>query len=106
MDERALPAWEFDPACDLADVVRLAMERLAPPSFVGRVLSSRGDAITLQVVEGSPGRDPRALYYLGGHGAFLVGRREEWPPPPGGDRKRLLVTLLAFPQPVAMARAP
>lgn len=106
MDERAVPAWEFDQTCDLAEVVRLAMEHLAPPSFVGRVLSTRGDALTVQVIEGSLSGDPRSLFYVGGHGAFVLARREEWPPPPGGERKRLLLTLLAFPQPVAVARAP
>jgi hypothetical protein len=107
MDELAVPAWEFDPACDLGDVVRLAMEHLAPPTFVARVLSTRGDALTVQVIEGSPGDDPRSLYYVGGHGAFLVARREEWPPPPGSTRTRLLLTLLAFPQPtVASPSAP
>jgi hypothetical protein len=105
MDETTVAAWEFDPACDLGDVVRLAMEHLAPPSFVGRVLSTRGDALTLQVIEGSPSDDPRSLYYVGGHGAFVLARREEWPPRTGSDRKRLLLILLAFPQPTVAARS-
>ena len=100
-----VPAWEFDPACDLGEVMRLATEHLAPPSFVARVLSTRGDALTLQVVEGSPSDDPRSLYYVGGHGAFVLARREEWPPRPGSEKKRLLVTLLAFPQPTVAARS-
>jgi hypothetical protein len=105
MDETAVPAWEFDPACDLGEVVRLAMEHLAPPSFVARVLSTRGDALTVQVIEGRPSEDPHSLYYVGGHGAFVLARREEWPPPPGSSRKRLLLTLLAFPQPIVAARS-
>ena len=101
-----MPAWEFDPSCDIADVVRLAMDKLAPPSFVGCVLSSRGDALTMQLTEGAPSGDPRSLYYVGGHGAFVLERSEEWPPAPGGTKKRLLLTLLAFPQPTTVARAP
>jgi len=99
-------AWEFDPSRDMADVVRVAMERLAPPTFVGHLLSSRGDSLTLQVLEGEPPDDPRRLLYVRGHGAFLLARREEWPPARGGTRKRLLLTLLAFPQPVVAAQDP
>jgi len=94
-------AWEFDPSCELGEVAKLAMERLAPPSFSGHVLSTRGDALTLQVSEGAPSGDQRSLYYVGGHGAFVLARREEWPPVPGSEVKRLLLTLLAFPQPLA-----
>jgi hypothetical protein len=99
MLDMAIEAWEFDPSCDLGDVVKLAMERLAPPSFSGQILSTRGDSLTLQILEGEPTGDPRSLYYVGGHGAFVLARREEWPPVPGSERKRTLLTLLAFPQP-------
>jgi hypothetical protein len=102
----AVEAWEFEPSSDLGEVVTTAMERLAPPRFVGRLLSSRGDSLTLQVLEGEPSGDPRALYYVRGHGAFVLGRREEWPPAPGSSRMRILLTLLAFPQPLACAPGP
>jgi hypothetical protein len=104
--DTVVDVWEFDASRDLGDVVRGAMERLTPPRFVARVLSSRGDALTVQVVEGEPSDDPGALFYVGGHGAFVVARREEWPPRPGATRRRLLLTLLAFPQPHAGAAAP
>ena len=102
----AVEAWEFDPSSDLADVVSVAMERLAPATFVGHLLSTRGDSLTLQVLEGAPTGDPRSLFYVRGHGAFVLARREEWPPVPGSARKRLLLTLLAFPQPVVTAQDP
>ena len=92
-------AWEFDPSCDLRDVVKLATERLAPPSFTGHLLSSRGDALTVQIDRGSPTGDPHSLYYVSGHGAFVLARRESWPPASGRSEERILVTLLAFPQP-------
>ena len=98
--------WEFDASCDLADVVRLAHERLAPPSFTGHLLSTRGDALTIQLAAGSLTGDARSLYYVRGSGAFVLSRVEEWPPAPGGKDPRLLVTLLAFPQPVAAGAGP
>jgi hypothetical protein len=100
----ALEGWEFDSSSDLGHVVRVAMERLAPPSFVGHLLSTRGDSLTLQILKGEVTGDPRALYYVSGHGAFVLARREEWPPAPGSTRERVLLTLLAFPQPCAGAR--
>ncbi len=101
-----LEAWEFDASSDLAHVVKVAMERLAPPSFVGHLLSTRGDSVTLQILEGEATGDPRSLYYVSGHGAFVLARREEWPPVRGSTRKRVLLTLLAFPQPRAGAHDP
>ena len=95
----ALEAWEFGPASDLADVVAVVAERRAPPCFVGRWLSTHGDALTIQVTEGGPSSDPHALYYVKGHGAFLLARREEWPPARGCTAPRVLLMLLAFPQP-------
>jgi len=102
----ALEAWEFDSSSDLKHIVNVAMERLAPPTFVGHLLSTRGDSLTLQVLEGLPSGDPRSLYYVRGHGAFVLARCEEWPPAQGSARKRILLTLLAFPQPRVGARDP
>jgi hypothetical protein len=95
----AIEAWEFGPASDLADVVAVVAERRAPPCFVGHLISTHGDALTIQVTEGGPSSDPRALYYVKAHGAFLLARREEWPPARGCTAKRVLLMLLAFPQP-------
>jgi hypothetical protein len=96
-----IEAWEFDASCDFGDVVHLAGEGVAPPTFRGHLLSTRGDALTVQVTEGDPTGDVRSLYYVKGHGAFLLARREEWPPAHGRTATRVLVTLLAFPQPRA-----
>ncbi len=103
MLERVVQAWEFDVSCDLGEIVELARGGDAPPSFTGRLLSTRGDTLSVQVTTGRPTGGPRSLYYVAGHGAFLLARREEWPPARPGAEKRLLVTLLAFPQPVASA---
>jgi hypothetical protein len=97
----SIEAWEFDAACDFGEVVRHARERVAPPTFTGHLLSTRGDALTIQVVEGEPTGGARSLYYVKGHGAFILARREEWPPAQGRTVSRVLITLLAFPQPGA-----
>jgi hypothetical protein len=99
MIDARIEAWEFDFTRELSEIAQVAQERLAPPSFTGHVISTRGDAITLQVDAGEPSDGERSLYYLSGHGPFIVARREEWPPLPGRKAKRTLVTLLAFPQP-------
>ncbi len=96
-----LEAWRFDPSSELSEVVALADERRVPPSFCGALLSTRGDALTLQLVEGAPSTEPDALYYVRGHGAFVLARREEWPARTPGGPPRLLLTLLAVPQPEA-----
>ncbi len=102
----AVEAWEFDSSSELAEVVRIAMERLAPPTFLAHLLSTRGDSLTLQILAGEPTGDPSSLYYVRGHGAFVLARREEWPPARGGVEKRVLLTLLAFPQPRVAASDP
>ena len=90
-------AWEFDRSCELSDVMRLAKERVAEPTFAGALLSTRGDALTIQVLFGSPTADPHSLFYVTGHGAFALSRLEAWPPFPGRSAKRFLVTLVAYP---------
>jgi len=94
----SLEIWEFQHTAEMAEVVRVASDRVAPPSFTGHLLSTHGDAMTVQVTSGAPSGDARALYYVKGHGAFVLARREQWPACAGGAA-RLLVTLLAFPQP-------
>jgi len=85
--------------------MQLASERVAPPTFSGVVLSTRGDALTVQVVSGSPSGDPMSLFYLSGHGAFALARVEAWPPLPGRTQQRLLITLTAYPPARAEASA-
>jgi hypothetical protein len=90
-------AWEFDPCCELSDVMQLAADRVAEPTFAGALLSTRGDMITIQILFGSPSADPLSLFYVAGHGAFSLSRLEAWPPLPGRSTERLLVTLAAYP---------
>jgi hypothetical protein len=90
-------AWEFDPSCELSDVMQLAADRVAEPTFAGALLSTRGDVLTVQVLHGSPSADPHSLFYVAGHGAFALARLEAWPPLPGRTSKRFLATLAAYP---------
>lgn len=90
-------AWEFDPGCELSEVMQLASERVAEPTFAGALLSTRGDTLTIQVLFGSPSADPRSLFYVAGYGAFVLSRLEAWPPLPGRSAERFLVTLSAYP---------
>ena len=99
-------AWEFDPGCELSEVMQLAAERVAEPTFAGALLSTRGDALTIQILFGSPSADPRSLFYVAGHGAFSLSRLEAWPPFPGRSVQRLLVTLSAYPPARAEVPAP
>ena len=100
-----LEAWAYDPGRDLGDVLRVAAERAAPPAFAGHLLATRGDALTLQLADGAESARAGGLYYVLGHGAFVLGRREEWPARAAGGSRRVLVTLLAFPRPEAEAAA-
>jgi len=106
MAAAVVEAWEFDCSCDLVEVVAVATERSAPPSFAGHLLSSYGDSLTVQLTAGAVEPGPRSLYYVRGRGSFVLGRAERWPPAPGGGGARLLVTLLAFPQPGVAAGEP
>jgi hypothetical protein len=90
-------AWEFDRSCELSDVMQLAADRIADPTFAGALISTRGDTITIQVLFGSPSADPCSLFYVAGYGAFSLSRLEAWPPLPGHSMDRFLVTLAAYP---------
>ncbi len=90
-----IEAWEYDLSCPLDEVVRLASERLATPSFLGRVLARRGDALTLHVASGAPSGAPGSRYYVRGEGPFLLERIEQRPAH-GGAPERLFVTLRAL----------
>jgi hypothetical protein len=71
---REIEAWEYDRTCPLDDVIRLASERLTPPSFRGRVLAREGDAITVTVAGGAPTGAPDSLYYVADAGPFQLTR--------------------------------
>ncbi len=71
-----IEAWEFDRSCSLDDVRRVAAERLASPSFRGRVLARRGDALTVALEGGAPTGAPDSLYWVAHEGAFHFARLE------------------------------
>jgi hypothetical protein len=88
-----LAAWIIE--CDVVDlgaVVRSAQDgELGQPDLELRLLSSTGDTIAVQVVDGVVPVDPAALLYVAGRGAYELLRRETWPGP------RVLLTLAAWP---------
>jgi hypothetical protein len=86
-----LGLWEFPASFPLAKITEIAHGRLAPPDARAVLVSSRGDVITVQLVEGRLTEGGDFLVYVGGRGAFEVIRREAWP---GG---RALVILKAWP---------
>jgi hypothetical protein len=95
-----IEAWEYDCSCPLDDVVRLALQRIAEPSFRGRLLSRVGDALTVHVAAGAPSGAPESLYYVRGAGPFALHRLEHRASSRRGPAGGLLVTLRAVPGPV------
>jgi hypothetical protein len=84
-----LELWKFPRTLALAAMVHIAEQRLAPPDLRACPISSRGDVLTVQLVEGAWAAGEEPLLYVRERGAFVVLRREEWP---GG---RVLLTLRA-----------
>jgi hypothetical protein len=90
--------WEFDRASDLGRATSTVLDDLVPPAFQVALLSSQGDAITVQLVGAKgPSGKPDAVYYVEGRGAYVLERVGEWPLLPGRARKRFLLTLRAYP---------
>jgi hypothetical protein len=89
-----LAAWIVEgEVVDLGAVVRAVQDgEGGPPDLELRLLSSTGDTITVQVVDGVVPADRAALLYVAGRGAYEVLRRETWPGP------RVLLTLAAWPR--------
>jgi hypothetical protein len=80
-------------ARDVAEGVMpaVALDRLRPPDLHARLLSSTGDTITVEVVEGVlPMGDD--LLYVERRGPYEVARRETWP------GQQVLLTLAAWPR--------
>lgn len=89
-DAPVIDAWSFPRGFDVASVALVARDGRTPPDVRGRVVSERGDVITLQVVSGKVPTPAEFLLYLAGRGAQEILRREEWP---GG---RVLLTLRSW----------
>ena len=85
-EDSVLLAWEYPRGTDVNEMVEVAPDEHPPPDLLARLLSSRGDAITLQVVDGVSPVDPEALIFVQGRGAIELLRREhellrreQWP---------------------------
>jgi hypothetical protein len=89
--------WQFERGDDLGAVTRRAMDGTAPADFTAGLVSSTGDTITVRVVSGTPSRDPRLMVYVERRGAYELVRRDEWPPTRDGERRRVHLTLRAWP---------
>lgn len=91
-EDSVLLAWEYPRGTDVGEMAEVALDEEPPPDLLARLLSSRGDAITVQVVDGVSPVNPEALIYVQGEGVFELLRREPWP---GG---RTLLVLGAWPR--------
>lgn len=62
-----LAVWEFDRVSDLGGATRAVLDGSVEPAFQAALLSSQGDAITLQLVGlAGPSGDPDAVFYVSG----------------------------------------
>jgi hypothetical protein len=89
--DELLDLWEFPDSFDLGSMTIITQDHRTPADARAKLVSSRGDIITVQFVEGRLTEHVEFRVYVGGRGAFEVLRREAWP---GG---RVLVTLRAWP---------
>jgi hypothetical protein len=90
--------WEFDRTSDLSWATRAFLDGLVKPAFQVAVLSSQGDAITVQLVGAkAPSGNPDVVFYVEKRGTYVLERVEEWPALPGKARKRFLLILKALP---------
>jgi hypothetical protein len=87
-----LAAWEYPRTFDGAARVEIAQDELERPDLRLQVLSSAGDTITVQVVDGVAPLEPEAVLYVQRRGSFEITRRETWL---GG---RVLLSLAAWPR--------
>lgn len=86
--------WEFDENEKFDPVV--AMDRIQPPSWNAREVTSRGDVVTLQLETGArPSIMPSTRYYIEKRGPFRMLRHEVWP---GDGAARVMLTMRAWPQ--------
>jgi hypothetical protein len=88
----AVSAWAFPRSLSVAVMVQVAQDHLESPDLHIRILSTTGDGLSVQVVDGVVPFDPDAVIYVERRGPFEIARREAWP---GG---RVLLTLAAWPR--------
>jgi hypothetical protein len=87
-----LSAWEFDRDVEASVADQVVREHADAPDLEVLHLSTAGDRLTVQVVEGAV-RDPRSLLFLEARGLHEILRLEAWPPLAPGGEARVLVTL-------------
>jgi hypothetical protein len=91
-----IAVWEFDREIGVELATRAALDQLEPPDLEVVLLATRGDAITVQVVEGSVS-DSDSVLYVAGRGLYEVLRSEAWPPVEPEGPPRVLLTLKSWP---------
>ena len=96
MNTEPLHAWEFERDIGLEIVTRVALDQLEPPDLEVVLIATRGDVITVQIVEGALA-DPKSVIYVAGRGLYEILRSEQWPPVAAGGAPRVLLTLRAWP---------
>jgi hypothetical protein len=52
VSDELLEGWEFPQTFDLGSMTVIAQDRRTPPDALARLVSSRGDVVTVQIVEG------------------------------------------------------
>ena len=90
-----LGAWEFDKGIAVDVVAGVALDQLAVPDLEVVLIATRGDVITVQVVDGAVS-DPKSVLYVARRGLYEIVRDETWPALAGGA-PRVLLTLRAWP---------
>src|SRR5512132_2525256 len=96
MRTNTIAAWEFDREIGAGLATRTALDQLEPPDLEVVLLATRGDVITVQVIDGSPS-DTDSVLYLADRGLYEILRTEAWPPVQQGGSPRVLLTLKAWP---------
>jgi hypothetical protein len=93
-EDALLSAWVLEREAIDLDALAAAAEAdaLGPPDLRFRLLSTRGDNLTVQLAQPTIPPPPGALLFVERHGAFELLRREPWP---GG---RVLLTMAAWPR--------
>ncbi len=93
-----LALWEFPPEATSDEMDAIAQDRAQEPDAHGVLVSSRGDVITLQIVEGMVSGRSNSKFHIERRGGFEFLRREDWPAPAGGGTPRIMLTLRTWPK--------
>lgn len=92
MRDGVLGVWVFPRGTDPGEMARVAMDMGRLPDLHVQLLTSTGETVTVQVVDGLVPLDATGVLYVQRRGTYELLRREPWP---GG---RVLLTLAAWPR--------